>query len=116
TGTYSDASTQDITAQVTWSSSTANATVAGGLITAVSAGTPTISAALSGITGSTSVTVTAKALTTITLTGTQGSTTPIAPPTLAAGTTLQVYATGTYNDGSTQDITTQASWVSNGAT
>jgi len=115
TGTYSDASTQDITAQVTWSSSTANATVAGGLITAVSAGTPTISAALSGITGSTSVTVTAKALTTITLTGTQGSTTPIAPPTLAAGTTLQVYATGTYNDGSTQDITTQATWSSSAA-
>jgi hypothetical protein len=54
----------------------------------------------------------AKSLTSITLTGTRGSTTAIAPPTLAAGTTLQVYATGVYTDGSTADITAQATWSS----
>jgi hypothetical protein len=112
TGTYSDGSTQDITTTAAWSSSATGATVTGGLITAVSGGDPTISASLSGMTGSTVVTVTGKTLTAITLTGTQGSTTPIAPPTLAAGTTLQLYATGTYSDGSTQDITSTATWSS----
>ena len=110
TGTYSDGSTQDITTTAAWSSSATGATVTGGLITAVSGGDPTISASLSGITGSTVVTVAGKTLTAITLTGTLGSTTPIAPPTLAAGTTLQLYATGTYSDGSTQDITSTATW------
>ena len=47
----------------------------------------------------------------ITLTSTQGSTTPVAPPTLAAGTNVQLYATGSYNDGSTQDITAAGSVV-----
>ena len=55
TGTYSDSSTQNITSQVTWtSSSTGVATInASGLATAVSAGTTTISAGLSGVSGST---------------------------------------------------------------
>lgn len=42
----------------------------------------------------------------------------IAPanPTIAAGATLQLAATGTYSDGSTRDLTGQASWSSsNGA-
>jgi peroxiredoxin len=112
TGKYSDGSTADITTTATWSSNGAGATVSGGMITAVSAGDPTISASLSGITGSTVVTVTGKTLTGVTLTGTLGSTTPIAPPTLAAGTKLQLYATGTYSDGSTQDITSTATWSS----
>jgi hypothetical protein len=112
TGKYSDGSYQDVTTQAAWSSSAANATVAGGLVTAVSSGDPTISASLSGITGSIFATVTGKGLTGITITGTLGSSTPIAAPTLAAGTNLQVYATGTYSDGSTQDITTTAIWSS----
>jgi Bacterial Ig-like domain (group 2)/Abnormal spindle-like microcephaly-assoc'd, ASPM-SPD-2-Hydin len=112
TGTYSNGSTTDITNSATWSSSnTADATVSAGLITGVSAGTPTISAALSGITGSDAVTVT-NAITAITLTATRASTTPIAPPTLAAGSTDQVYATATYSNGSTADITSSATWSS----
>ena len=51
----------------------------------------------------------------IILTRTQGSTTPVAPPTLAAGTNVQLYATGSYNDGSTQDITPRVAWSSNSA-
>lgn len=61
TGTYSDNSTQDLTSQVTWASATPTvATItAAGLATAVSAGTSTISATLSGVTGSTTLMVTA---------------------------------------------------------
>ena len=59
TGTYSDNSTQNITSQVFWaSSSTTVATInASGLATGVSAGSTTISATLSGVTRSTTLTV-----------------------------------------------------------
>ena len=59
TGTYSDSSTQNITSQATWSSSnTGVATInSAGLATAVSAGSTTISATLSGVTGNTNLTV-----------------------------------------------------------
>jgi hypothetical protein len=59
-GTYSDRTTHDITAQVTWSSSnTLTATVnSSGLATAVAAGTATITAASGNISGNTTLTVT----------------------------------------------------------
>ncbi|HVX57202.1 MAG TPA: Ig-like domain-containing protein, partial [Candidatus Saccharimonadales bacterium] len=55
TGTYSDATTQNLTAQVTWSSgTTAAATIAqGGLATGVATGSSTIQATLGSISGST---------------------------------------------------------------
>ncbi len=61
TGNYSDGSSRDLTALVTWgSSSTAVATVdANGLVTAVAAGSTNISATLGSISNSTSLTVTA---------------------------------------------------------
>ena len=54
TGTYSDSSTQNLTSQVTWSSSAPGvATInGGGLATGVTAGNATVSAALSGVSGS----------------------------------------------------------------
>ena len=59
TGTYSDGSTQNLTSQAAWSSSSTG--VAGitsaGLATGVSAGSTTITATLSGVTGSTGLTV-----------------------------------------------------------
>ena len=60
TGTFSDASTQNLTGTATWGSQTTGvATIsAGGLAQGVSAGTSTISAVQSGITGSTVLTVT----------------------------------------------------------
>jgi WD40 repeat protein len=59
TGTYSDNSTQNLTTQVAWTSAnTAVATIsASGLATGVGAGSSTISASLSGVTGSTTLTV-----------------------------------------------------------
>ena len=58
-GTYSDGSTQNITSQVTWASSRGSvaAVNASGLATAVFAGTTTISATLSGKTGTANLTV-----------------------------------------------------------
>ena len=59
TGTYSDGSTQNIASQVTWNSLTPGvATInASGLASGVSAGTTTISATQSGVTGLTNLTV-----------------------------------------------------------
>ncbi len=59
TGTYSDSSTQNITSQVTWNSSTpAVATInPSGLASGVSAGSTMISASQSGVTGQTTLTV-----------------------------------------------------------
>src|SRR2546427_1592372 len=60
TGTYSDSSTQDLTAQVAWSSSnTGVATIdSAGLATSVAAGTTTITATLGLVSGNTTLTVT----------------------------------------------------------
>jgi len=64
TGTYSDSSTQNLTSQVTWaSSSTAVATInAGGLATGVSPGSTTISATSGSVSGNTVLTVNAAPL------------------------------------------------------
>ena len=107
TGTYSNGSTQNITSQVTWaSSSTPVATIiASGLATGASAGATTITAALSGVTGSTILTVQSPpTLSSI-------SVTP-ANPTINTGATQQFTATGTYSNGSTQSITSQVTWAS----
>jgi uncharacterized protein YjdB len=106
TGTYSDNSTQNLTSLVTWASATpAVATInATGLAAAVAAGTSTISATLSGITGSTTLTVTAAALQSIAVTP--------ANPSVARGQTQQFTATGTYSDNSTQNLTGLVTWAS----
>ncbi len=111
TGTYSDSSTQNITSQATWSSSkTTVATIsASGLATAVSAGSTTISATLSGVTGSTALTVqTPPTLVSVAVT-------PLNATNLV-GATQQYTATGTYSGGSTQNITSQVTWSSSKTT
>ncbi|MBS1829999.1 MAG: Ig-like domain-containing protein [Acidobacteria bacterium] len=69
TGTYSDASTQNISGAVTWSSGTpATATInSTGLATAVEVGTSAISATQGAISGATVLTVTAPIAATVTL-------------------------------------------------
>lgn len=61
TGNYTDGSTQDLTSSATWSSSspTVASTATGGLATAVVSGSAIISAVAGGITGSTTLLVTA---------------------------------------------------------
>jgi hypothetical protein len=71
-------------------------------VTGAAAGTATISAAFSGLTASTEVTVSSLAL---------GKMTPAAA-SLGTGGTLQFEALALFNDGRRQDITAQATWAS----
>jgi hypothetical protein len=105
TGTYSDTTTHDLTTSATWSSSNpAAATVNGsGQATAVAIGSSTISAALGAQAGSTNLNV-VPSLVSIQLNPQS--------PTIAAGTTQPFTATGTFSDGSTQDLTTSVTWNS----
>ena len=115
TGTYTDASTQNITTQVTWAStstgiaSISNAAGTQGEATPVTAGSTVISASLSGISSddsaeSATLTVTAAALVSIAVTPSS--------PTTPLGIKQSFIATGTYTDASTQNITTQVTWAS----
>ena len=106
TGTYSDGSAQNLTSQVTWtSSSTAVATINSvGLATGKTKGSTTITATLSGVSGSAALTVVAPVLTSLKVTPGSAS--------LAAGKTVHFTATGTYSDGSTQNLTSDVAWTS----
>ncbi|HVU15368.1 MAG TPA: DUF4082 domain-containing protein [Candidatus Didemnitutus sp.] len=107
TGTYSDSSTQDLSSQVSWSSSnTTVATInATGLGTGASGGISTISAAFNGVSGSATLTVQpAVTLTSIAVTP--------ANATVTAGATQQFTATGTYSNASTQNLTNSVTWSS----
>jgi len=107
TGTYDDGTTKDLTATATWlTSNPATATVSmTGLATALAKGATVISATSGGITGMTTLTVTAPAkLLSIALTP--------ANPTIAKGTTVQLTAIGTYDDGVTMDVSSMATWTS----
>jgi DNA-binding beta-propeller fold protein YncE/urocanate hydratase len=109
-GTFSDNSTQDLTSSVTWSSamtsiaSISNASGSQGLASTTTQGTTTIAATLDGISGSSVLTVTSAKLVSIAVK-------PV-DPSIAAGTTEQFTATGTYSDNSTQDLTSSVTWNS----
>ncbi len=110
TGTYTDASTQDLTDQVAWASSdgavagVSNVGGSNGLATGSGVGSATITATLAGVSGTTTLTVTAATLVSIAVTP--------ADPSVANGTAKQFTATGTYTDATTQDLTTQVTWLS----
>jgi hypothetical protein len=112
TGTYTDATTQDISSSVTWSSSsTATATISNaagtnGLATTVATGSTTITATHSGsgVSANTSFTVSAAELVSLAITPANSS--------KALGLTQQFTATGTYTNGTTQDLTTTVTWSS----
>jgi hypothetical protein len=105
-GSYSNGQALDLTSQVTWTSSaTGVATVAAsGVATGVGVGTTSMSATLDTVSGSALLSVTAPVLQSI----------AVAPrnPPLVAGMTVQLSATGSYSDGSTQDLTASATWSS----
>ena len=106
TGNYSDGTVQNLTQSATWSSSAPGvATItAGGLAKAVTAGTSSLSATMTSITSSATLTVTSAALVSIAVTPGNAS--------IAAGNTQQFAATGTYSDGSAQNLTSTAAWSS----
>lgn len=112
TGTYSDNSSQDLTATATWTSSnTAEAAIAspGGLLTALALSNAaiTITATSGGVSGTTGVTVANATLTSIVIpSGPQNTV------TIANGTSYQFTAYGLYNDGSKRNLTTKVTWAS----
>lgn len=105
TASYSDGSTSPVTATATWTSSNPSvATVSGaGLATASSSGTTTMTATVGNVSGTASLTV-APSLAAI----------AVSPQsvTLGVGQSQQFTATGSYTDGSTQDLTNSATWAS----
>jgi uncharacterized protein YjdB len=106
TGTYKDGSSRDLTALVSWASSFGSiASIdVSGVATGKSAGSTTISASLGGVTGSTSLTVTAPTISSIVITP-DGL-------TLGIGIGQQYTATAIYSDGSTQDLVSGVTWSS----
>lgn len=107
TGTYNNGTTGDVSGSVTWNSSntavsTLNAT---GLATTNTPGTTNITATSGTVTSNTAaLTVAAPVLTSIAVTP--------ANTTLLTRQTQQYTATGTYNNGSTADLTSTVTWSS----
>ena len=111
TGVYSDNSTKNLTALVTWHAvnpavaSITTALGSGGLATGVAPGTTQITATLGGVVGSTNLKVTAPpTLVSIDVTP--------ATATIRINAAQQYTATGHYSDLTTQDITTSVTWNS----
>ena len=109
TGTFNGGGTQVLSSGVWSSSSTSVSAVSNdasdtGFAATLAQGSATITVSAAGVTGSTTITVPAPTLVSITL----------SPQTLAMplGTSQQFTATGTYSDGSVQDLTSTATWTS----
>jgi uncharacterized protein YjdB len=112
TGTFADGTTQNLTNVATWTSSNpAIATVSrnAGVVTGVAPGTVNITAVFNGIGGSLfNLQVTNAVLTPVTIS-------PGAPAPITLGSFLQFSATGTFNDGTKQVLTTFSTWNSSNA-
>src|SRR2546423_4455608 len=109
-GTYTDGGTRDITSVVTWSASPGSVAVVSntmgtnGLATSAAVGSTSISATSGPVSGSTTLTIGAATLVSIS----------IAPQSVSIflGGAQQFIATGTYTDGSIRDLTGSISWSS----
>jgi hypothetical protein len=106
TATYSDQSTKDLTPIASWSSlNTAAATVgAFGMATGRGQGNTTITAIYGNASGSSTLTVTAPTIMSISITPSNNY--------LTQANSEQLTAIATYSDGSTQDVTSAVTWGS----
>lgn len=110
TGTFTDGSSQDLTAQVSWTSSddavaaVSSAPGTEGLVLGVSPGAATVTATLFGVSAGADVRVTSAALQAVTVTPSVAR--------VAAGYQVRFTATGAYSDGGTYDMTRSAGWFS----
>src|SRR6266699_2504607 len=104
TGFFKNGTVSNLTTSVTWSfSNPAVATInSRGLASTSKQGMTTISASLGSVSGSTILTVTVLVSVAVTPPN----------PSIPLGTKQQFNATGTFTDGSTQDLTTSVSWNS----
>lgn len=106
TGTFSDGTAQNVTGSADWNSSNPGiASVGAGSVRGLAAGSTQITAAIGGVTSPVvTLTVTSATLKSIAVSPSSRS--------IAAGTSLQFTALGTYSDGSTQNITPAVAWAS----
>lgn len=106
-GTYSDGTTQDLTASAAWSTvnpAVATVTSPGGLVRAVEVGTTGVIAVWQGVRGTAPLEVTAAALQGVEMAPRQAS--------LKPGQGVAFGVTARYSDGSLQNVTRQAEWSS----
>ena len=109
TATYSDGTSSDVTAGAVWTSSDGTiASVAAGNVKGVAPGTATITASFGGLSGSSTITVSAATLVSIAISPTS--------PSVAVSGTIAFKATATYNDGSTGDVTSSVAWSTDDGT
>jgi hypothetical protein len=105
TGSFSDGSRQDMTQKVSWNSTqpAIAAINSSGMAVSKQSGTTMVSAASGAVSSSTNLTVSPAALLSI----------AIAPPnpTVSKGIAQPFVATGSYSDGSTQDLTSAVAWT-----
>lgn len=114
-GTYTDATTVDLTETVVWSSAApevaavSNAAGQRGRVSGLAAGSATVSASLTPEGGTPVVAEREVEVLAVTLTSLA-----IDPPlpTVSAGSSLSLAATGTYSDGSSVDLTDEVTWES----
>ena len=110
TAVYDDSSTGAVTAGATWTSSDTTVASVGnsagstGVATPIKAGSTTITATYQGVSGTTLLTVSGAKLISIAITP--------SPLSVAVGGHQQLTATGTWDDKSTRDITSNVTWLS----
>jgi uncharacterized protein YjdB len=105
TATFSDGSTADVSRTAVWSSQTPSvASVVRGVASALSPGTARIDAKLGALTAEATLTVPASTVKSIAIT-------PPSPSTGVSGS-VQLAATATLTDNSTQDVTGSVAWTS----
>ncbi|OBP14531.1 hypothetical protein A5320_12250 [Rheinheimera sp. SA_1] len=111
TGTFSGGNSVDLTSQAVWASVdtslltfNTNGAANSGLATAIAPGTAAITASFGGMTATSNVLVNSAELTALSIT-------PITA-TIAAGNSQQFIATGIYNNGTSENITSIVTWSS----
>ena len=107
TGTFSDASTEDLTHTVIWTAGTpaiASVDATSGLATAVAVGSTEITAMSGAVSGSSTLNVTAAILESLLISPD--------PAFSGIGLNTQLTVTGTYSDASTANVTGMATWTS----
>jgi hypothetical protein len=105
-GTYSDGSTQDLTLQAYWQTSSYTvATISKGIATGVAPGTVNINASFQGMSASPASLVVTNATV-------QSLAVSPANASVTLGSTQQFTATATFSDGTQQDVSSVAQWSS----
>ena len=112
-GNYSGLFTRDISDQVVWTSNAttvANFVIAASpsRVTGLTPGSAVLTATMGGMSANFNMTVSSATATSVTVTP--------ANPSIALGLTQQFTATGAFSDGTTQDLTFDATWTSSNTT